>query len=340
MHLRVQVLNLLASTLSVAQGKGATLALARASAAMECIEFWHAEEAVPSPCLVDVPAAELELRYRVDDLDQPAGSLLTAHSRLDWIEAYSAVDGRRTLVPRAAVQLGRFRQDIWEPCLLTVSTNGLASGNTRSEALIHALYELIERDATSVLRTVPVADRTYLDPHSAVGYCADLIGRIQAAGAWLEIVAAPSRFGVPCFVAYLSCEDIAFSAVGAGAHSDPSVALSRAVTEAAQSRLTAIVGSRDDIPARTYSRPGALAPRPAGPPAALDWAALTTDFRRSFATDDEEATWLAQHIAAVAGTDPMAVELCSHEISVVKVLCPGLANTARHNVARPESVTT
>ncbi len=43
-----------------------------------------------------------------------------------------------------------------------------------------------------------------------------------------------------------------FSASGIGAHPDPVVALSRALTEAAQSRLTIISGSRDDISPTSY----------------------------------------------------------------------------------------
>jgi ribosomal protein S12 methylthiotransferase accessory factor len=324
----------LAATLSVAQGKGATLALAKVSAAMECIEFWHAEEAVPLPSLVGVPGADLPLGYEIGDLEQPEGSLLTPYSRLDWIEASSAVNGQAMLAPRAAVQLGRWR-DGWEPSLPGTS-NGLASGNTRAEALIHALYEVIERDATAALKAVPLTERTYLNLDSVPGYCAALIGGIQAAGAWLEIVVAPSRFGVPCYVAYLWREDFASTAIGAGAHSDPAVALSRAVTEAAQSRLTAIVGSRDDIPPRTYSRPGAAVARPVSPPGARDWGTLTAGYSSLFATDDEEAAWLARRVAAVTDTDPMVVDLCTGEISVLKVLCPGLANAARHGIARSE----
>jgi ribosomal protein S12 methylthiotransferase accessory factor len=138
--------------------------------------------------------------------------------------------------------------------LLTASSNGLASGNTRSEALVHALYEVIERDATSALGDQPTHERTYIDPATVTEpYCAALIERITAAGAWLELVQAPSSFGVPAFAAYLWHEDAAAAmVVGSGAHSDPAVALSRAITEAAQSRLTFIAGSRDDIVTSTY----------------------------------------------------------------------------------------
>jgi ribosomal protein S12 methylthiotransferase accessory factor len=74
----------LAATLSVAQGKGVTLELAKVSAAMECIEFWHAEEAVPAPGMTGIPAASLGLDYRVSDLEEDASSLITEHAPLDW----------------------------------------------------------------------------------------------------------------------------------------------------------------------------------------------------------------------------------------------------------------
>ena len=62
----------LGTTLSVAQGKGATLLLAKVSGAMEAIEFWHAENAVPAPELFDTPASEIDLPYGIADL---AGAL-------------------------------------------------------------------------------------------------------------------------------------------------------------------------------------------------------------------------------------------------------------------------
>ena len=37
------------------------------------------------------------------------------------------------------------------------STNGLASGNTRDEAMFHGLCELVERDATTLWSLAPLA---------------------------------------------------------------------------------------------------------------------------------------------------------------------------------------
>ncbi|MER6548213.1 YcaO-like family protein [Streptomyces sp. NPDC001250] len=103
----------LARTLSVAQGKGVTLDAARVSGAMEAIEVWHAERALPPVSLTQAAAADLRLPYALADLEQHPGSLMTDRVRLDWITARSAPDDAETLVPLAAVRLGRTVHDDW-----------------------------------------------------------------------------------------------------------------------------------------------------------------------------------------------------------------------------------
>jgi ribosomal protein S12 methylthiotransferase accessory factor len=331
----------LASTLSVAQGKGATLLLAKVSAAMESIEFWHAENAVPPPSVLARPATGLSLGYQFQDLSPDRSTLMTPHTALDWVAGRTVPSGRPALVPRGLVQLGRYSRDDWLMCMPNATTNGLASGNTRAEAIVHALYEVIERDAVSELARVPAGQRAYIEPASVRdACCAASIAAIQEAEAWMEIVSAPNRFGLPCFVTYLWREDMpAAMAVGSGAHSDPAVALSRAITEAAQSRLTAIVGTRDDLPARAYAQPHADIARPVSPAGRAGWEASIADFSPSFRTDDDEAAWAGGQIAALTGYEPIVVDLGTRpELAVVKVLCPGTAFRARHDIPRSAPV--
>ncbi|MCI0688548.1 MAG: YcaO-like family protein [Sporichthyaceae bacterium] len=329
----------LALTLSVSQGKGASLDAARVSGAMEAIEMWHGEHAVPAAEIANTPADDLALPYPVTALEQHKGSLLTDHTRLDWIPARSAVDDTPTLVPRQAVRIGRDVRAEWRIYMLTASSNGLASGNTRPEALIHGLYEVVERDVTS--RLSPTAHRQHIDPRSVDDpHCAGLIEQAHAAGAWLELVHLPNRFAIPCLVAYLWREDHAAAMVsGSGAHSDPAVALSRAISEAAQSRLTHIAGSRDDIHPVVYrdghyTRPRTIAPL-------VTWAQIRASYRDWFRTDQDEAHWLAHRVATVAGFEPLAIDLtwglhAREEFSVVKICAPGLVYNARHEIPRPQ----
>ncbi|MFF6852758.1 YcaO-like family protein [Streptomyces antimycoticus] len=330
----------LARTLSVAQGKGATLDAARVSGALEAVEAWHAERAVPPP-VERAPAEVLRLPYPVTALETHPGSLLTTRTVMDWIAARSAVDGATVPVPAASVRLGREVHDRWRLHLPSPSTNGLASGNTTAEAVTHALYEVIERDAVSDLTTAPQGCPVRIDPGSVTEpHCAALIDRIRAARAWLELWHLPSRFGVPVVSCYLWREDhSALLVSGSGAHLDPHVALSRAVTEAAQSRLTAITGSREDIHPATYRETGHRGPRSAQEPGA-DWGQTAARFATGFADDEREAAHLAARIADVTGAHPLVVDLThgpyrTGVFSVVKVIAPHLRYDARHVIPRP-----
>ncbi|KAF4406912.1 YcaO-like family protein [Streptomyces lycii] len=325
----------LATTLSVSQGKGVSKLLASVSAAMEAIELWHAENAVPQSVLSGAPAESLGIPYDVGELEWPDGNLITARTRLDWIEAHLLPHGGPVLVPRAAVFLGR-TADSWQIPGLTTSSNGLASGNTVAEATVHALYEVMERDTVAARRGVPARERRYIDPDTVDDdHCADLIARIGRAGGFLELEDMPGRSGVPCTAARLWREDLASTVtLGAGAHGDPAVALSRAITEAAQSRLTQIVGTRDDIPSGAY-RPDHFS-RPLPADSCLDWAEVRSaypDSRRgprpdhaaSSDTDVAEAARLSERIRDITSYAPMRVILEDRaEFAVVKVICPGM----------------
>ncbi|MEU5091079.1 YcaO-like family protein [Streptomyces sp. NPDC021356] len=335
----------LARTLSVAQGKGATLAAARVSGAMEAIEAWHGERAVPT---ADVRAPAdglgLDLPYPVTALESHPGSLVTSRTVLDWITARSALDGEPVLVPAACVRLGREVHDRWRLHLPSASTNGLASGNTRAEAVVHALAELVERDTISALADQRDGGQL-IDPDSIDDeHCAALIDRVREAGVWLELWHVPNRFGVPVMCCYLWREDQpALLVSGSGAHLDPHVALSRAITEAAQSRLTQITGSREDVHPAAYGSAVHRGPQPAPGPG-IAWSEVAAQHTAGFTTDDGEAEHLAARVAAVTGHHPLVVDLTHGlhqrgEFAVVKVLAPALRYDARHIIPRPNQET-
>ncbi|MFD3997379.1 YcaO-like family protein [Streptomyces sp. NPDC058583] len=332
----------LARTLSVAQGKGVTLDAARVSGAMEAIEAWHAERSLPPVLVRRTPAAEMGLPYPVTALEQHPGSLLTNRTRLDWITGRSAVNNSPVPVPVAAVKIGREAHTDWRMYLPSASTNGLASGNTRSEATVHALYEVIERDAISDLDHAPhTEDAQLLDPWSIDDpHCSALLGRLLSAAAWFELWHLPTRFGVPVMACFLWREDQPTVLVsGSGAHLDPRVALSRAITEAAQTRLTLITGSRDDTHPVVY-RPGThQGPTPATA-RCTPWEHITRRYSATFPTHKAEAAYLASVITARVGAAPIVVDLATgpyerEEFAVVKVCAPHLRYSARHAIPRP-----
>lgn len=237
--------------LSVDGGKGFTRTAAMASAAMECFER-HAGERTPLPRFTaryaELPEAG---RIAVEDLPLSRNSLFSTQLPETWIWADDLLGGDPVAVPSVMVALERHRHARSSTLPFHFSSNGLNSGNTKSEALIGALYEVIERDATTCTKVswesgAPMR-RVDLDTASSPDI-AFLVDRIHHAGLEVVVIDCTVDTAVPTFCAYLC--DLRNSAMGVyhgyGTHLDPEVAVIRAICEAAQGRLVFIAGSRDD----------------------------------------------------------------------------------------------
>jgi YcaO-like protein with predicted kinase domain len=237
--------------LSVSQGKGATPDAARASAVMESIELWHAEDLGHLPRIVLSPR---EMRYDnaipVDSLRWRAGlAPEVAALPLPWVRARElGGEEREAWLPRGMLELDFTQPEAPGLDLFQITSNGLAAGNCLEEALLHGLCELVERHALHLAEH---------EPHRRVPLRADAldspwlrepIARIREAGMKLALYDVTWELGLPTALVDLAAPDIANVWRGSGCHPDPAVALSRALTEAAQSRLTYISGARDDLP--------------------------------------------------------------------------------------------
>ncbi|ATL68018.1 YcaO-like family protein [Nocardia terpenica] len=326
----------LAKTLAVSQGKGSTPLLAKISAAMEAIELWHCEYSCAPPAVSNAPAAEVNLPYRLGRLGNISTSLLNDRVPMDWSAGQGIRSGAEILVPYSMVHLDMAPSPTWRPSGIGASSNGLASGNSRYEAITHAFYEVIERDAVAELTDSGRDCRITVDPATVTDpTCSELIGKIQSNGMFFEIALVPNRWEIPCFVAHLWSEDFPTLAAGAGAHSAAGVALARAITEAAQTRLTAISGTRDDLaPIYSYIRRGSGTP-PTPTPEQVDFDHATASFASSFDDLRTEVAWLAAKVEAVADAEPVVVDLSTcREFAVVRLICPGLNLRADHGIPR------
>jgi ribosomal protein S12 methylthiotransferase accessory factor len=142
-----------------------------------------------------------------------------------------------------------------------MTSNGLGSGNHPLEAISHGICEVVERDAERLweLRDAAAQERTRIDPHSVdEPDCRSVLDRFEQAGIAVALWEITSDIGLPAFLCLAGEREVdplrAFgAAVGKGCHPDRAIALLRALTEAAQSRLTQIAGSRDDIDRATYA---------------------------------------------------------------------------------------
>lgn len=246
----------LARSLTVSQGKGLTDALAWASAVMECIELHHAEHFVPRGHVETLSAAARDARY-ADPLLLPIRPdvKFDENSAVEWVAGVDLFSGTPRFVPRDCIDLdsvsARERGK-----LFVGSSNGLASGNTKTEAMLHALCEVIERDHETLwyLRRQFGRDgdhrRLQLDS-VADRHCRWLLERVRAAGLEISVWHTAQELGIPSFMCTVFDRHANTfypqRATGSGCHPYRRIALSRAITEALQSRLTHIAGGRDDM---------------------------------------------------------------------------------------------
>lgn len=313
-------------TLSVSQGKGVTAGLARVSAVMESIEMWHAEEATP---VVEGPVAEMApgLPYSVFDLARPARSVLSAATRLRWVVGRPVGGGDSVWLPHACVRMDTTDPAGWSPPLLSSDSNGLASGNTLQEALLHGLYEVLERDARARVEETGRAGLE-VDLGTVTGTSAALLDRFTAAEVLVRVNDFTPTAGMPCYEAVIWSADLPVRFAGQGCHRDPDVALCRALTEAAQSRLTMIAGTRDDLPEDAYhwvaSRSRLRSPFPPPAPA----RAFPPPTTGAGSSPEEDLRSAADTVRRRGRGGVFWVDLTRPElgIPVVKVVAPGLRN--------------
>jgi ribosomal protein S12 methylthiotransferase accessory factor len=309
-------------TLSVSQGKAATLLGAFVSAAMESLEGWHCENLQPELRGISARGLAGELSYDPADLNRPAGSLYHRDVALDWVRAVGLATGTPTWVPLEAARVNFTAGDRWHPVLFTIDSNGLASGNSYDEAALHGLYEVLERDSR-YRTTTGGGDRRLIDPDSVTDpTCRALLDRMRDRGNDVIITDHTRWEGTCCLDVLLLSRSVGGVFGGCGLHHDPAVALCRALTEAAQSRLTVISGVREDIPQvayGTFGQPVEL-DRPAGGAAMPDSPTAATNSVRDLLVET------ARRVGAVTGVEPMVAVLDFPDgcVPVVRVLAPTL----------------
>jgi ribosomal protein S12 methylthiotransferase accessory factor len=166
---------------------------------------------------------------------------------IDCVEAEDMVTARKALVPAELVFIP-FRPSKRHASLFGATSNGLASGNTRLEATVHGLCEVLERDIKSFEAVHDTSLPVDLD--TVEGPARKLVETIREADLDLYVRTVKNAFGLAYFFAIINDRDSFAPHLlngGFGCHPHRSVAFVRAVAEAAQSRLSFIHGGRDDL---------------------------------------------------------------------------------------------
>lgn len=334
--------------LATSQGKGLDANAAKASALMESIEAWHGER-IDRPLRYE---AYDELRTRaavvdVTEVDRRVHSVLRLDLPMLWIEGWDLVTSQPMWVPFDSVTTN-FVQPTYARSVFFSSTNGLASGNHLLEAVTHGLCEVIERDAITLwlLDDDRARKATQIDPATVDDPgCRTVLELLERAGVYAALWDATSDLGIPAY----ACTIIeassrprwrsmgAFS--GYGCHLSPSVALMRALSEAVQSRLTMISGSRDDLLPRDYAacsneddqRRMLASLREPAP--TRRWRGAT----KATATFEEDLALLVTALRAAGVASAVVVDLAQPDVGipVVKVVVPGLEGPAIASAYQP-----
>jgi ribosomal protein S12 methylthiotransferase accessory factor len=259
--------------ISYYNGKGTTRADAHAGAMMEAIER-HAGERYDGPVIV---SSHYNLRsdHRCIDpleINVPMVRKYSEHLMLEWVLGFDLMMRRPTYAPLNCV-VAPYSPDSGMSLFYT-STNGLASGNTRVDAVCHALCEVIERDATGLAMARADVRPAVAAILADIGFDAKLpaeqgkpplislrglprratalVRKLQQAGLEVELQNLTSATGIATIACTITEPQGQPTAInnhsGCGTHPDARIALTRALTEAAQSRLTCIQGGREDLP--------------------------------------------------------------------------------------------
>ena len=241
-----------AKVLQVSNGKGSNHEAAKVSALMEGVELFHVENSEPYcfkyQTAEDFPNNETVLKHR-----QLPSFLervyFSDQLKMNWCGVLNVLTGEKSWLPASAIFFDQ------QYTAHQATTNGLASGNHVIEASLHAIYELIERDTASRIsvngkielkESVDIIDLESVDNSQVSDQLEKMGGNSK-----VLLIYIKSPLNVYTFWSVLlnrsAMNSLSGLNIGWGTHRDKSIAASRAITEAAQSRLTSIHGAREDV---------------------------------------------------------------------------------------------
>jgi len=238
-------------------GKGPTPEQAKASAIMEAMERYSAEmretdeiiygtvDDASSTGIMTLDPAEMILPMRVMNYYR--------NDEIAWCLGYEMFRGEDIWVPACAVYHPYFPDGDMQ--LFRFHTNGLATGNTMEEAILHAALELVERDAWSICEYRGKANADVIVPKGSL--CSQLIKKFNDNGVEIYLKDMTSDIGIPTIGAAaddVRTKDPELLTIGIGTHLNPEIAAVRALTEVAQSRTTHKHGAKTNAKLQKVSQ--------------------------------------------------------------------------------------
>jgi ribosomal protein S12 methylthiotransferase accessory factor len=242
---------------SIYGGKGITKDHAKASAMMEGFERYSAERQSSDESIIS------NLNDIDNNIDPKSLNLPKDLERVDindwdleWSIARDIISEKDYYIPTNAVYHPYNPKDNAKT-LFKSNTNGLASGNILEEAILHGMFEVIERDAWSIFELTH-KNYSQIDLDSIESdVINEIIEKFESEGIKIKLMDFTADINIPTIAASADdtvTKDAGLLTLGMGTHLDPEVAILRALTEVAQSRATQINGAREDTVRADFAR--------------------------------------------------------------------------------------
>ncbi|WP_458404957.1 YcaO-related McrA-glycine thioamidation protein [Methanobrevibacter sp.] len=245
---------------SVYGGKGISKDHARASAMMEGFERYSAERQDGDEGIVktvdEISTYGNYINPKSLNLPKEFEKKDINNINLEWSEVHDLVSDEDYFIPTNAI-FHPYIPDSNVESLFKSNTNGLASGNVLEEAILHGIFEVIERDAWSIFElTHKNYSQINLDSIESE-IVNETIEKFTSNGINIKLMDFTADIDVPTIAASADdtvTRDAGLLTLGIGTHLDPEVAILRALTEVAQSRATQINGAREDTVRADFAR--------------------------------------------------------------------------------------
>lgn len=245
--------------ISVYAGKGISRDHAKASAMMEGFERYSAEKQDGDKSVIATVNEISEKGNHIEpkslNLNQSLEKKDLSNVKYEWTLAHDLISDEDYYVPSNAV-FHPYKCDSAE-ILFKSNTNGLASGNVLEEAILHGIFEVIERDAWSIFE---LTHKNYSQINSNTiesDVVNETIDKFESQGIKIKLMDFTADIKIPTIAASADdtiTKDAGLLTLGMGTHLDPEVAVLRALTEVAQSRATQINGAREDTVRADFAR--------------------------------------------------------------------------------------
>ena len=244
--------------ISIYGGKGITQDHAKASAMMEGFERYSAEKQDNDETII-ASLDEINGNYidpQTLNLPKDFSKDLLNSMNLEWSMSKDLISGENYYIPSNAIYHPYIPQNNVQG-LFKGNTNGLASGNNLEEAILHGIFEVIERDAWSIFELTH-KNSTQIDLNSINSeIITQILNKYQENGINIKLMDLTADVNVPTIAASADdtvLKDAGLLSLGIGTHLDPEIAILRALTEVAQSRATQIQGAREDTVRADFAR--------------------------------------------------------------------------------------